>query len=126
MTESNGSPSPTSLRALDALNFFLADVRDGLGPFLAIYLVSNRHWDSSKVGIAMAAMQAGTVVAQTPAGVFIDRVRWKRFAVAIAAGVVALGCILMITVPTFPVIVGAQATIGATSTIFPVAIAALS
>jgi hypothetical protein len=25
-------------RALDALNFFLADVRDGLGPYLAIYL----------------------------------------------------------------------------------------
>jgi hypothetical protein len=27
-------------RALDALNFFLADVRDGLGPYLAIYLLT--------------------------------------------------------------------------------------
>ena len=26
-------------RPLDALNFFLADVRDGLGPYLAIYLL---------------------------------------------------------------------------------------
>jgi hypothetical protein len=30
---------------LDWLNFFLADVKDGLGPFLAIYLLSSQHWD---------------------------------------------------------------------------------
>lgn len=126
MAESNSSPSPTSLRALDALNFFLADVRDGLGPYLAIYLTSIRHWDPSKVGIAMAAMLMGTVVAQTPAGAFIDCVRWKRRAVALAAGLVAVGCILMITVPTFPFIVAAQASIGAATAIFAPAIAALT
>ncbi len=126
MPESNDPASPTSLRALGALNFFLADVRDGLGPYLAIYLTSKLHWDPSRVGIAMAAMLVGTVVAQTPAGALIDRVRWKRMAVAVAAGVVALGCIVMITVPTFPVIVGAQATVGAAAAVFPPAIAALS
>ena len=126
MPEPNDSATPTSLRALDALNFFLADVRDGLGPYLAIYLTSRLHWDPSRVGVAMAAMLVGTVVAQTPAGALIDRVRWKRMAVAVAAGVVALGCILMITVPTFPVIVAAQATVGVASTLFPAAIAALS
>jgi hypothetical protein len=30
-------------RALDALNFFLADVRDGLGPYLSIYLLLTHH-----------------------------------------------------------------------------------
>ena len=36
-------PSGTTVgRALDALNFFLADVRDGLGPYLAIYLPTER------------------------------------------------------------------------------------
>lgn len=34
----------TATRALDALNFFLADVRDGLGPYLAIYLLTERKW----------------------------------------------------------------------------------
>ena len=126
MPEAHGSPSPMSLRALDALNFFLADVRDGLGPYLAIYLTSKMHWDASKVGIAMAAMLGGTVVAQTPAGAFIDLVRWKRWAVALAAGLVAVGCVLMITVPTFPFIVAAQASIGAAAAVFPPAIAALT
>jgi hypothetical protein len=33
-------PSPQSLRALDWLNVFLADVRDGIGPYLAMYLLA--------------------------------------------------------------------------------------
>ena len=35
---------------LDWLNFFLADVNDGLGPFLAIYLLSSQHWDPARSG----------------------------------------------------------------------------
>jgi hypothetical protein len=29
--------------SLDGLNFILADVRQGLGPYLAIYLLTERH-----------------------------------------------------------------------------------
>lgn len=126
MSESNRSPSGMSLRCLDVLNFFLADVRDGLGPYLAIYLTSRRQWDPSKVGIAMAAMLVGTVVAQTPMGALIDQARWKRLAVAMAAGLVAAGCIPMIAIPSFPVIVASQGLIGAAASVFPPAIAALS
>jgi hypothetical protein len=71
------SASVASLRALDALNAFLADVRDGLGPYLAIYLTM-RHWDPSRIGIAMSAMGIATVAAQTPAGALIDRTRHMR------------------------------------------------
>lgn len=120
------NPSRASLWALDALNVFLADVRDGLGPYLAIYLTSRRHWEPSRVGVAMAAMLAGTVVAQTPAGALVDRVRWKRAAVALASLAVAAGCLLMIAVPTFPVVVAAQAGVGAAAAAFAPAIAALS
>ena len=35
-------PSQRSLRGLDALNFFLADICDGFGPYLAIYLLAVR------------------------------------------------------------------------------------
>ena len=123
---SAGSPSRRSRFALDSLNFFLADVRDGLGPYLAIYLISQLHWDPSKVGIAMAAMLVGTVIAQTPAGWLIDRILWKRSAVAIAAGIVAAFCVLMIWLPTYPIIVGSQVVVGMAATVFPPAVAALS
>src|ERR1700733_14996200 len=88
-------PAKTSLRALDALNFFLADVRDGMGPFLGTFLRVHQHWDAGRVGIALAASQIGTVLAQTPAGALIDKVRWKRLAVGIAAGAVAAGLLLL-------------------------------
>ena len=39
-------PTRTSLRALEASNFFLADVQTGLGPFVAAYLVAS-HWSPS-------------------------------------------------------------------------------
>ena len=45
-------PSPLTLRALDWLNFFLADVQTGLGPFLAMYL-AGYAWDEERVGLAL-------------------------------------------------------------------------
>lgn len=120
------NPSPTSLRALDASNFFLADVRDGMGPFLGTFLQNDHRWDAGSVGIALAASQIGTLLAQTPAGALIDRITWKRLAVAIAAIVVALCCALLYFLPTLTVVVIAQSIIGAAATIFPPAIAAMT
>ncbi len=119
-------PSSTSLRALDGLNFFLADVRDGMGPFLGTFLREHHHWDAGRVGIALAASQIGTVFAQTPAGALIDRIRWKRVAIAVAAAVVAAGCALLYYVPTLLVVVVAQTAIGAAAAIFPPAVAAVT
>src|SRR5438045_1126977 len=42
-------------RALDATNFFLADVRDGLGPYLAVYLLTEQKWDEAHIGMVMSA-----------------------------------------------------------------------
>ncbi len=120
------NPSKTSLRALDVLNVFLADVRDGMGPFLGTFLRENHHWDAGRVGIALAASQIGTVLAQTPAGALIDRIKWKRLAVALAAAAVAAGCVLLYVLPTLAVVVAAQTAIGAAAAVFPPAIAALT
>jgi hypothetical protein len=57
-------------RALDLLNFFLADVRDGLGPYLSIYLLLAHHWDQASIGFVMAVGGIGAIVAQTPVGVW--------------------------------------------------------
>ncbi|AGA29950.1 MFS transporter [Singulisphaera acidiphila] len=120
------NPSPMSLRALDGLNIFLADVRDGMGPFLGTFLRDYHHWDAGRVGIALAASQIGTVLAQTPAGALIDRIHWKRLAIAIAAAVVAACCVLLYVLPTLGVVVLAQAAIGAAAAIFPPAVGALT
>ena len=117
--------STRSLRSLDALNLVLADVRDGLGPYLAIYLAT-KHWDPSRVGLAMGAMGVATVIAQTPAGELIDRTRRKRSWMVAAAIAVAVGAVAMARSPTLPVVLGAQALIGAAASLFAPAIAAVS
>ena len=75
-----------SQRPLDWLNFFLADVKDGLGPFLAIYLLSSRHWDPGEIGVVMTIASIATVAARAPFGPLIDWTRWKRALIVIARG----------------------------------------
>src|SRR5260370_8836285 len=65
-------------RPLDALNFFLADVRDGLGPYLAIYLLTEQNWDQASIGVVMSVAALAGILAQTPAGALIARGRAKR------------------------------------------------
>ena len=70
--------TPKVERPLDALNFFLADVRDGLGPYLAIYLLTEQKWDQASIGVVMSIAALAGIIAQTPAGALIDRSTAKR------------------------------------------------
>jgi hypothetical protein len=65
-------PSRRSLRGLDWLNFLLADVRTGLGPFLAIYLAAH-NWDEERVGLALTVGGIAGIFTQTPTGGSLPR-----------------------------------------------------
>ena len=119
------TPSARSLRGLDWLNFFLADVQTGIGPFLAIYL-AGYGWNEQRVGIALTVGGIVGILTQTPAGALVDHLRSKR--ALIAAGIVALavGAFLIAHVPTFWSVMSAQVLIGGTSSIFGPAICAIS
>ena len=123
--EQSRSPSKRSLRALDWLNFFLADVQTGVGPFLAIYL-AGYAWDEERVGLALSVGGIAGILAQTPAGALVDQVHRKRFVVAVGVASLALGALLMAFLPTFWSVLSAQVLIGATSSVFIPAICAIS
>jgi hypothetical protein len=53
-------PSRSSIIGLDLLSFLMADVRDGVGPYLSIFLKGALHWQSGDIGIAMAASSVTT------------------------------------------------------------------
>lgn len=120
------APSRRSVLALDGLNFFLADVRTGVGPFLAVYLSSALHWDAARIGVALSAMSIGSLIAQTPAGALIDGTTGKRAIVLVGAILVGLSCEWMAFTQSFPLIVGLQAVAGIAADIFPPALAALT
>src|ERR1022692_4760646 len=119
------SPSRRTLRGLDWLNFFLADVQTGVGPFLAIYL-AGYGWNEQRVGLALTVGGIAGILTQTPAGALVDRLRSKR--ALITTGIVALaaGALLIALVPTFWSVMSAQVLIGGTSSIFGPAICAIS
>src|SRR6266700_7333435 len=88
-------------RALDAANFFLADVRDGLGPYLAVYLLTEQQWDEARIGIVMSISAVAGIVAQTPAGALVDATRAKRLVMAAAAVLVTASSLLLPLFPNF-------------------------
>ena len=118
--------SRSSILGLDLLTFLMADVRDGVGPYLSVFLKGGLHWQSGEIGIAMASSSITAAICQIPAGLLVDSLRAKRLLVVISGLLVGLGCLLVVCVPKLIVVVSAQATLGAASAIIPPALAALS
>jgi predicted MFS family arabinose efflux permease len=115
-----------SLIALDWLNFFLADIRYGIGGFLAIYLLSVLKWDPAQIGLALSIPSITTVIFQSPVGAFVDYTRHKQLLVAIACLVLATCCISMAFLTGMFYILMVQAIIGIVTTIYTPAITAIT
>ncbi len=113
-------------RALDWLNFFLADVRDGLGPYLAIYLLAVHQWQPASIGLVMTLAGIAALLAQTPAGALIDRTPAKRAVVVIAALLVTGSCLLLPVVSSFGLVALTQTASALAGSVFAPAIAAIS
>ena len=112
--------------SLDSVNFFLADVRDGLGPYLAIYLLAVHQWEPASIGLVMTLAGVAALAAQTPAGALIDRARSKRAIIAIAALVVTGSCLLLPFVTSFSLVALTQAISAVAASVFAPAICAIS
>jgi predicted MFS family arabinose efflux permease len=123
--DSGHEPSKRTLRGLDWLNFFLADVQTGVGPFLAIYLAAYK-WNEQRVGLALTIGGIAGIITQTPAGGLVDRVRSKRALIAGAVVALAVGGLLIAFFPTFWPVITAQVLIGGTSSVFIPVICAIS
>src|SRR5271165_1470327 len=120
-------PSASKIRRpLDALNFLLADVRGGLGPYLAIYLLTIRNWDEASIGLVMSIATLAGLLAQTPAGALVDAARPKRAVVVIAALLVTAASLSLPWLPAFWSVAVSQAAAHAAAAVFAPAIAAIT
>jgi MFS family permease len=113
-------------RDLDALNFFLADVRDGLGPYLAIYLLTQQHWDAASIGLVMSIGGIAGIIAQTPAGAIVDASHARIRLLIAAALAVTLGSLALPWLTSFPAVAAMTALTGAAGAIFAPALAAIT
>ncbi|HEY0183605.1 MAG TPA: MFS transporter [Rhodopila sp.] len=126
MSAANSRPSAGSLRGLDGINLLMADVRDGVGPFLSVFLNGTEHWNAGAIGLAMGASSIAAAICQVPAGLLVDGTRAKRSLVIGSGLMVALACLLIVAFPGFWPVIAAQVLLGSASAVIPPAIAALS
>lgn len=119
------APKRHSLRAVEACNFFLADVQTGLGPFVAAYLAA-QGWAPDHVGRALTTAGIVTVLLQSPAGWLVDRAHQKRAILIAGTLVLALGALLLAASSAAPAVCGAQVLIGAAGPFLAPTLAAIT
>jgi MFS family permease len=117
--------SARSLRALDWLNFFVANVQTGFGPFIASYLASHK-WTQGEIGLALSVGTISAMVSQVPGGAAVDAMRNKKAAAAWAIAAIILSASLLASSPTVIVVMAAEVFHGFASCMLVPAMAALA
>ena len=112
--------------SLDWLNFLVADVRGGLGPYVVVYLVAHRGWTPTAVGLVTTVGGWLGLAAQTPIGAWLDRTNQKRGALLWALLVLAAGALTIARAPSFWPVLLANGAMQVVSGVFEPAVAALT
>jgi MFS family permease len=68
---------------LEALNFFMADMQAGIGPFLGVFLQA-RGWQTGAIGSVMTVGGIAGMIVTTPAGALVDATPHKRLYVIVS------------------------------------------
>jgi MFS family permease len=118
-------PSSASLHGLDAVNFFLAGVLAGFGPYVAVYL-ADQKWTQDKIGFVLTASALAGLLSQLPGGELLDTVRSKRVLVALGATMVAISAMIIEFRPDFPLVFIGLVLQGMTGGLLGPAVAAIS
>ena len=96
---------------LSILCFALADVRDGLGPFLGVFLQS-KGWTPDTIGLVTSLGGFAGMLAAVPTGALADATHHKRLFLAFASGSIVFLSLLVLRVPTCGVAAFSQVTQG--------------
>ena len=117
--------SNPSLHGLDGVNFFLAAMLAGFGPYVAAYL-ANEKWPQAEIGLVLSAGSVAALLSQLPGGELLDKVRSKRAVIAIGTGIVIVSALILAFLPRLPLVFIGLVLQGVTGGFLGPAIAAIS
>jgi MFS family permease len=117
-------PSQRSQQGLDWLNFFIADIETGFGPFIVVYLAVN-GWQQGQIGLVLTAGAVCGIASQLPGGAIVDGARSKRIVVAVGLALTAAGSLLLFFSHAFWFVLLAQVFHGVTAGLITPAKAAI-
>jgi predicted MFS family arabinose efflux permease len=119
------SPSRQSLRGLDWFIFFLADVQTGFGPFVAVYLTTQK-WTQVEIGFVLSIGGIIGLIGQMPGGAIVDAARSERLVAGLAVAAIGFSALGYAAWPIFPIVAMAATLHAAASCVLGPAIAAIS
>lgn len=111
--------------ALIAVNFFMADVRDGLGPYLAAFL-QGHGWETADIGMTLTLGGIVAMLSTVPAGMLVDATRYKRAIMVVASVLISGSCLLLLWRTDLAAVGFAQIAMPLAGAAIPPAIAGIS
>jgi predicted MFS family arabinose efflux permease len=112
--------------SLDWLNFLLADVRGGLGPYVNVFLLTEAGWDQATIGAVLTVSGLLGIALHAPIGAFIDATRGKRGLLIVGTWALAACAIAIATTPTLPVVIAADMAMAVLGAVFAPTVAAVT
>ena len=100
-------PSRASRRGLDWFTFFVADIQTGFGPFLSVYLTTQK-WTQVDIGLVLSIGSIASLLGQVPGGWVVDWARSKQRVAALAVIGIGVSAFLIAVAPVFATIVAAK------------------
>lgn len=96
-----------SLIFLSLLCFSVADVRDGLGPFIGIYLQKN-GFKPDEIGFIMSLSGLAGIIFSSILGIVTDKTKYKRAMLAVFVLLISLSSFIILLSPSFTAVSFAQ------------------
>jgi MFS family permease len=112
-------------RALDWFVFFVADIQTGFGPFVAVFLTSQK-WTQVDIGLVLTVSGVVSLVGQIPLGALVDSVRSIRTVAAISLALIGLSALAFATWPVFVVVFATRILHAAASCVLGFSLVSLS
>ena len=102
-------PRPTTRGRwpLQSLNFFMADMQAGIGPFLGVFLLAH-GWQSGLIGSVMTIGGVAGMLMTAPAGALVDATRRKRLYVIVPGICTVLASMLLLVSQQFWLVAASQ------------------
>jgi MFS family permease len=104
----------------------MADVKDGVGVYLSVFLLTVRNWNPQEIGIVIAVPGLVGILIQPLAGSLIDNTKHKRLLLISASLIIAACCLMVILSGEFYPIFISQAVLGFTQSVYAPCVAAIS
>jgi MFS family permease len=119
------SASNRSRWGLDWFAFFLADVQTGFGPFLSVYLTTEK-WNNADIGYVLTIGTLIALVGQLPGGALVDSTRKEKLVGSIAMALIGASALSIALWPQYSAVFVAQVLHAGASVVVGPALAAIS